>query len=44
MRLLDFVDAVRKMREIQKDSFHFKYSVFDKWEAEDIVDKFLKKL
>lgn len=44
MNMQEFVDAVRKMRKIQKDTFHFKYSTFDKWEAEDEVDSLLKKL
>lgn len=44
MNMQEFVDAVRNMRAIQKDHFHFKYSTFDKWEAEDLVDKLLKKL
>lgn len=43
-QLHQFVDAVRMMRMIQKDCFHFKFSVFDKWEAEDEVDNFLKRL
>ena len=42
--LHQFVDAVRRMREVQKDIFHSCSSLFDKWDIEYEVDCILKKL